>query len=57
MGSPRECTRIPGREGYRVKRLQWAPDGSRTRARVCIERRAIRGYESTGCRRPDVAGA
>ena len=51
MGSQRECTRILGLDGYRVERLGWEADGSRTRVRVSIERRGIRGYECSGCRR------
>ena len=27
MGSPRECTRILGLEGFRVERIEWAGDG------------------------------
>jgi transposase len=51
VGSHRECTRILGLEGYRVERLEWEVDGTRTRVRVSIERRGIRGYECSGCRR------
>jgi transposase len=51
MGSPRECTRILGLDRYRVERLEWEAVGSRTQLRVCLERRGIRGYECSGCRR------
>jgi transposase len=51
MGSPRECTRILGLDGFRVERLEWKTDGTRTRVRIWIERRGIRGYECSGCRR------
>jgi transposase len=51
MGSQRECTRILGLDGYRVERLEWEVEGSQTRVRVSIERRGIRGYECSGCRR------
>ena len=51
MGSPRECTRILGLDGFRVERLEWEPDGARTRVRIWIARRGIRGYECSGCRR------
>ena len=51
MGSPRECTRILGLDGFRVERLEWEPDGVRTRVRIWIDRRGIRGYECSGCRR------
>ena len=51
MGSPRECTRILGLDGFRVERLEWEPDGARTRVWIWIDRRGIRGYECSGCRR------
>src|ERR1700674_15205 len=51
MGSPRECTRILGLDGFRVERLEWETDGARTRVRIWIDRRGIRGYECSGCRR------
>ena len=50
MGSPRECTRILGLEGFRVERLEWETDGARTQVRIWIARRGIRGYECSGCR-------
>ena len=51
MGSPRECTRILGLNGFRVERLEWEMDGARTRVRIWIRRRGIGGYECSGCRR------
>jgi transposase len=53
MGSPRECTRIPGLEGYRVDRIEWEADGPRARVRIWIERRGVRvrGYQCAGCAR------
>jgi len=51
MGSPRECTRILGLEGFRVDTIEWAGDEPRAALRVRIERRDIRGYECSGCRR------
>jgi transposase len=51
VGSPRECTRILGLDGFRVERLEWETDGARTRVRIWIDRRGIRGYECSGCRR------
>src|SRR5438034_2786903 len=51
MGSWRECTRVLGLEGFRVETIKW--DGERPSAwvRIAIERRGIRGYECSGCRR------
>jgi transposase len=49
VGSRRECTRILGLEGFRVEAIEWAAEGPRMRIR--IERRGIRGYECSGCRR------
>jgi transposase len=51
MGSLRECTRILGLEGYRVDHIEWETDGLRARLRIWLERRGIRGYECSGCRR------
>src|SRR5712691_13283170 len=51
MGSPRECTRILGLEGFRVETIEWAGDEPRAAMRIRIERRGIRGYECSGCRR------
>ncbi len=51
MGSQRECTRILGLASFRVETVEWEADGSRARIRVWIERRGIRGYECSGCRR------
>jgi hypothetical protein len=51
MGSLRECTRILGLDGYRIADLEWETDGPRTRVLICLERRGIRGYECSGCRR------
>jgi hypothetical protein len=28
MGSPRECTRILGLDGYRVEQIEWEAEGS-----------------------------
>jgi transposase len=47
----RECTRILGVDAYRVETIEWETDGPRTRLRVWIERRGIRGYECSGCGR------
>ena len=43
MGSPRECTRILGLEGFRVEQVDW--EGATPGAGVCvwIQRRGIRG--------------
>src|SRR2546430_10145418 len=51
MGSWRECTRVLCLEGFRVETITW--DGERPSAwvRIAIERRGIRGYECSGCRR------
>jgi hypothetical protein len=51
MGSPRECTRILGLAGVRVEQIEWVDDSPRARVRVWVERRGIRGYECSGCRR------
>ncbi len=51
MGSLRECTRILGLDGYRVERLEWEAEGPRARVRIWIERRGIRGYPCSACRR------
>ena len=41
VGSRHKCIRIPGRDGYHIERLEWEADGSRTRGRIWIERRAL----------------
>jgi transposase len=51
VGSQRESTRILGLEGYRVERMEWDGQGPRARLRISIERRGIRGYECSGCKR------
>ena len=51
MGSLRECTRILGLEGYRIEYLEWETDGPRARLLIGLERRGIRGYECSSCRR------
>ncbi len=51
MGSPRECTRILGLDGFRVERIEWESEEARASVRIHIERRSIRGYECSGCRR------
>lgn len=51
MGSRRECTKILGLDGYRVDRLEWEGEDARARLRIWLERRGIRGYECSGCRR------
>ncbi|MGH8262095.1 MAG: ISL3 family transposase [Steroidobacterales bacterium] len=51
MGSPRECTRILGLEGFRVERIEWEGDDPNADVCVWIERRGIRGFECAGCRR------
>ena len=49
--SQRECTRILGLASFRVETVEWEADGPTARIRVWIERRGIRGYECSGCRR------
>jgi hypothetical protein len=56
MGLQRDCTRILGLEGYRVEPIAWGAEGARSRVRISIERRGIRGYECSGST-PDVARA
>src|SRR6266496_4431368 len=51
MGSWRECTRILGLEGFRVRTITWAGEGPTARVLLGIERRGIRGYECSGYRR------
>jgi transposase len=51
VGSQRECTRILGLDGFRVERIEWDGEGARGAVRVHVERRGIRGYECSGCRR------
>ena len=51
MGSSRECTRSLGLESFRVERVEWEGDTSDAGVCVWIERRGIRGYECSGCRR------
>jgi transposase len=51
MGSRRECTRILGLVGFRVETVTWAGDGPNARVQIEIERRGIRGYECSSCRR------
>jgi transposase len=51
MGSRQECNRILGLEGFRVEAIESETDELRSRIRVRIERRGIRGYECSGCRR------
>lgn len=51
MGSLRECTRILGLDGFRVETIEWEGDGPCARVRIRLERRGIRGYECSGCRR------
>ena len=51
MGSLHECTRILGLEGFRVKTIEWMTEESRLRIRIGIERRGLRRYECSGCRR------
>jgi hypothetical protein len=51
MGSRRECTRILDLEGFCVEAITWEGDGASVRLRIQIERRGIRGYECSGCRR------
>ena len=46
MGSQRECTRILGLEGFRVKTIDWEAEGRRAPILIRIERRGIRGFES-----------
>jgi transposase len=40
-----------GSRGFRVETITWERDGAGARVRICIERRGIRGYECSGCRR------
>jgi transposase len=51
VGSQRECTRILGLKGFRVDTIAWEGDEPRARVRIGIERKGIRGYECSGCRR------
>jgi transposase len=51
VGSLHECTRILDLKGFRVERIEWVTEGSRSRIRIDIERRGIRRYECSGCRR------
>ena len=51
MGSQRECTRILGLKGFRVETITWDGEGPSVRVRIAIERRGVRGYECSGCRR------
>jgi len=51
MGSRRECTRVLGLEGFHVEAIAWNDDGAHARLQIRIERRGIRGYECSGCRR------
>jgi transposase len=51
MGSQRECTRILGLEGFRVKTIDWEAEGHGARILIRIERRGIRSFECSGCRR------
>jgi transposase len=51
MGSRHECNRILGLEGFRVEAIESEADDPRSRIRVRIERRGIRGYACSGCRR------
>ena len=51
MGSPRECTRILGLDRFRVERVEWEGDTPDAGVCVWIERRGLRGYECSGCRR------
>ena len=51
MGSQRECTRILGLDGFRVEHVEWETEEVRGSVRIHIERRGIRGYECSGCRR------
>ena len=50
VGSQRECTRILGLDGFRVEHIEWEEE-VRGSVRIHIERRGIRGYECSGCRR------
>ena len=51
MGSLRECTQILGLEGFRFDRIEWEGDEPRAPVRMYIERRGIRGYACSVCRR------
>jgi len=51
VGSLRECTRILGLDGYRIEYLEWETDGPRARLLIWLERRGVRGYACSGCRR------
>jgi len=51
VGSLHECTRILGLEGFRVNTIEWMTEESRLRIRIGIERRGLRRYECSGCRR------
>jgi hypothetical protein len=51
MGSRREGTRVLGLEGFHVEAIAWNDDGAHARTQIRIERRGIRRYECSGCRR------
>jgi transposase len=51
MGSLHECTRILDLAGFRVTTLEWTTEEPRSRIRIRLERRGIRRYQCSGCRR------
>jgi transposase len=51
VGSLQQCTRILGLEGFRVTTIEWTTEEPRSRIRIRLERRGIRRYECSGCRR------
>jgi transposase len=51
MGSRREYARILGLEGFRVEAITWEGNGPQVPVQIRIERRGVRGYECSGCRR------
>jgi hypothetical protein len=57
MGSQRECTRILGLEGFRVKTIDWEAEGHGARILIRIERRGIRGFECSGSDRRGILPA
>src|SRR5262245_19537350 len=51
MGSRRECTRILVSRGFASRRSPGRATGPSAQVRISIERRGIRAYEWSGCRR------
>jgi hypothetical protein len=43
VGSLRECSRILGLDGYRIKELEWETAGTGARLLISLERPGVRG--------------